>query len=185
MVWRKNPHHDSYRDPQGGFTRENPAGGVRTPKSPKGGLKNHKVPKGGAWKRLIINMKELDKNMYFGAKPGVMDLAKSFRNSMTYYESLLWEKLNGKKICGVRFRRQHPINFFIADFYSHEVRLVVEVDGEIHTGKIDYDDGRSAEMEKFGIKVIRFTNFEIENNIVEVIYRIETIVNERLKNPQW
>ena len=130
-------------------------------------------------------MKELDKNMYFGAKPGVMDLAKSFRNNLTYYENLLWEKLNGKKICGVRFRRQHPINFFIADFYCHEVRLVVEVDGVIHTHKIDYDDGRSAELEKFGIKVIRFTNSEVENSISKVVNRIETIVNERIKSPPW
>jgi very-short-patch-repair endonuclease len=130
-------------------------------------------------------MKELDKNMYFRAKPDIMETAKLLRNDMTYHEKLLWEKLKGKQICGVRFRRQHPINFFIADFYCHEVMLVVEVDGEIHYDKIDYDDGRSAEMEKFGIKVIRFTNIEIENRIEEVINRIETTVKERLKSPPW
>jgi very-short-patch-repair endonuclease len=58
--------------------------------------------------------------------------------------------------------------------------LVVEVDGEIHNDQIDHDYGRSAEMEKYGIKVIRFTNFEVENNIKKVIKRIETIVNERI-----
>ncbi len=130
-------------------------------------------------------MKELDKNMYFRAKPGVLELAKSLRNTMTYHEKLLWEKLKGKQICGVRFRRQHAIDFYIVDFYCHQAMLVVEVDGEIHFDRINYDDGRSAEMEKFGIKVIRFTNFEVENNIEKVIKRIEAIVNERIKSPTW
>src|ERR1035437_62202 len=127
-------------------------------------------------------MKELDKNMCFGAKHDVMELAKSLRNTLTYLERLLREKLKGKQICGLRFRRQHPISFFIVDFYCHEARLVIEVDGEIHIDKIDYDDGRSAEMEKFGIKVIRFTNLEVENIIENVIRRIEAIVNERIKS---
>jgi very-short-patch-repair endonuclease len=130
-------------------------------------------------------MKELDKNMYFRAKPGLMDLAKMLRNNMTFHEKLLWEKLKGKQICGVRFRRQHPINFFVADFYCHEVKLVVEVDGEIHKDKIDYDDGRSAEMEKFGIEVIRFTNYEVENSMEKVTDKIEMTVNERLKSHPW
>jgi very-short-patch-repair endonuclease len=128
-------------------------------------------------------MRELDKNMYFGANPDVMELAKSLRNTMTYHESFLWEKLKGKQIYGVRFRRQHAIDFYIVDFYCQEARLVIEVDGEIHNDRIEYDDGRSAEMEKFGIKVIRFTNFEVENNIGKVIKRIETIVKERIESP--
>ena len=123
--------------------------------------------------------------MYFGAKPDVMELAKSLRNAMTYHEKLLWEKLKGKQVCGVRFRRQYAISFFIVDFYCHDAMLVVEVDDEIHSCKGDYDDGRSAEMEKFGIKVIRFTNFEVENSIEKVIMRIETTVIERIKSPSW
>lgn len=119
--------------------------------------------------------------MYFGAKPDLGELAKSLRNAMTYHESLLWEKLKGKQICGVRFRRQHPIYFYIVDFYCHEAMLVVEVDSEIHYDRIDYDNGRSAEMEKLGIKVIRFTNLDVENNINKVIMKIETIVKERTK----
>ena len=123
--------------------------------------------------------------MYFGAKPGILELARSLRNTMTYHETLLWEKLKRKQICGVRFRRQHPISFFIADFYCHEARLVVEIDGEIHNQQIEYDDGRSAEMEKFFIKIIRFTNYEVENKIDEVIEKITNIVNQRLKSPPW
>ena len=104
---------------------------------------------------------------------------------MTTCEKLLWERLKLKQICGLRFRRQHPIIFFIADFYCHEARLVIEIDGEIHTQRREYDDGRSAEMEKYFIKVIRFTNSEVENNIDNVIRVIEAEVNNRSQSPPW
>ena len=104
---------------------------------------------------------------------------------MTTHEKLLWERLKLKQICGVRFRRQHPIDFFIADFYCHEARLVVEIDGEIHNHQREYDDGRSAEMERYFIKVIRFTNSEIEKNIKDVVKRIENEVTGRMESPPW
>jgi very-short-patch-repair endonuclease len=75
--------------------------------------------------------------------------------------------------------------FFIADFYCHEAKLVVEVDGEIHNENSDYDDGRSAEMENFGIIVLRVTNAEVETSLEKVINNIRTIVNGRLKSPPW
>jgi very-short-patch-repair endonuclease len=65
------------------------------------------------------------------------------------------------------------------------VKLVVEVDGEIHKDKKEYDDGRTAEMERFGIQVIRFTIEEIKNQIDEVIRKIECTINERINNPSW
>jgi len=128
-------------------------------------------------------MEELDKTMYFRAKPDTLEAAGMLRNNMTNYEKLIWERLKGKQICGLRFRRQHPVDIFIVDFYCHEVRLVVEIDGEIHEQQEEYDDGRSAEMEKFGIRVIRFTNSEVENNIEGVINKIKKVVNERIKSP--
>jgi very-short-patch-repair endonuclease len=97
----------------------------------------------------------------------------------------LWERIKQKQICGVRFRRQHPIDFFIVDFYCHEARLVVEVDGEIHTQQKESDDGRTAEMEKYLIKVIRFQNSEVENDIENVIYKIKDEVEKRIKSPPW
>jgi very-short-patch-repair endonuclease len=125
-------------------------------------------------------MKELDKRMYFRAKPGTLETARILRKRMTNCEILLWEKLRGKQILGLRFRSQHPIDIFIADFYCHEARLVVEIDGEIHEGQIEYDDGREVEIEKYGIKVIRFTNDEVINNRDNVVNKIKTIVKERI-----
>ncbi|MDP4222873.1 MAG: endonuclease domain-containing protein [Bacteroidota bacterium] len=130
-------------------------------------------------------MKELEKYMYFKAKAETLGTARLLRKNLTYYEKLIWEKLKGKQIPGYRFRRQHPIDFFIVDFYCHEVMLVVELDGEIHNHTQEYDDGRSAEMEKYGIKVIRFTNKEVEENIESVIKRIKKEVLDRLKSPPW
>jgi len=130
-------------------------------------------------------MIELEKAMYYGAKTETFAAAKILRDNMTTHEKMLWKRLRSKQICGLRFRRQHPISFFIADFYCHEARLVIEIDGEIHDQKKDYDDGRSAEMEKFYIKVIRFTNSEVENNIEEVLRRTENEVKCRIQSPPW
>jgi very-short-patch-repair endonuclease len=141
------------------------------------------TPQGGLIVRDNYHMEELDKTMYFNATPEKMEIAKYLRNNMTHSEKLLWDKLKGKQICGLRFRRQHPIDLFIVDFYCHQVRLVIEVDGEIHDQQAEYDDGRSAEMEKFGIKILRFKNFEVENVIERVISEIESTVKERLKSP--
>jgi very-short-patch-repair endonuclease len=128
-------------------------------------------------------MIELEKTMYFNAKPDILEAARILRKNMTSSEKLLWEQLKGKRILGLRFRRQHPIDIFIADFYCHEVRLVVEIDGEIHNQQKEYDDGREAEMEKYNIKTVRFMNHEVENNIEEVISKIKNLVNGRLQSP--
>lgn len=119
--------------------------------------------------------------MYFNANPATFQKARHLRNNMTFHEKILWERLKGKKICGLRFRRQHPVDFFIADFYCHEARLVIEIDGEIHNKQKDYDQGRSAEMEKYGILVLRFSNFDIEEKIEEVIKEIEKTAMNRIE----
>jgi very-short-patch-repair endonuclease len=128
---------------------------------------------------------ELKKTMYFRANRNTLDTAKMLRKHTTNAEKLLWEKLKGKQICNLRFRRQHPIEFYIADFYCHNARLVIELDGAIHKQQIEYDDGRSAEFEKYGIKVIRFKNSQVENDINSVVSEITELVNERLRNPSW
>lgn len=128
-------------------------------------------------------MKELDKTMYFNSTPNIMGNARRLRKNMTHNEKLLWERLNGKQIYGQRFRRQHPIDIFIADLYCHEVRLVVEIDGEIHDQTEEYYDGRSAEMEKSGIKIIRFKNKDVEEGIEKVVTEIKSAVKKRLESP--
>ncbi len=127
-------------------------------------------------------MEELDKLMYYGAKPLIFERANALRSKMTPAEQLLWEKIKGKQICGVRFRRQHPIDIFIVDFYCHAALLVIELDGKIHLQQKEYDEGRTAEIEKLDIEVFRFTNQEVESNIERVIELITNKVEYRLKN---
>jgi very-short-patch-repair endonuclease len=128
-------------------------------------------------------MEEIEKPMYYGAKPEVFELARMLRKRMTHPEELLWQRVKHNQIGGLRFRRQHPISFFIADFYCHEARLVIEIDGGIHKGKHEFDDNRSAEMERYQIKVIRFKNDEVENHLDEVLKIIENEVRIRIQSP--
>ena len=115
--------------------------------------------------------------MFYNAKPHIFEKAKVLRDNMTPAELILWEHLKGKQMLGLRFRPQHPIDIFIADFYCHPVRLVIEVDGGIHktTDRKAYDIGREAELNEWGIHVIRFTNDEIEHNLEFVIGQINSV----------
>jgi very-short-patch-repair endonuclease len=110
-------------------------------------------------------------DMYYGATEEIQERAKCLRKSETSVEKMLWRRLKNKRFKGYKFRRQHPISQFIADFYCHELKLVIEVDGEIHRKKDqnEYDENRMAEMERFSISTIRFTNKEIEQDIVRVL----------------
>jgi len=110
-------------------------------------------------------------DMYYGATEEIQERAKLLRKTETNAESLLWKYLRNKRFKNLKFRRQHPISKFIADFYCHEIKLVVEVDGEIHLKEEnkEYDENRTAEMERFELKIVRFTNDEIENNISLVL----------------
>ncbi|MDX8337735.1 endonuclease domain-containing protein [Draconibacterium sp. IB214405] len=110
-------------------------------------------------------------SMFYGAKAHIFEKAKLLRNNMTVAELLLWEQLKGKKVLGLRFRQQHPIDIFIADFYCHPIKLVIEVDGGIHKSRDqkEYDIGRTGELNYWDIEVVRFTNEEIEKDITRVI----------------
>ncbi|MEZ5104570.1 MAG: endonuclease domain-containing protein [Draconibacterium sp.] len=121
-------------------------------------------------------------SMFYNAKPHIFEKAKMLRKNMTKAEEILWNQLRRKKLLGLRFRPQHPIDIFIADFYCHPVKLVIEVDGGIHKSseQKEYDLGREGELENWGIGVIRFTNREIENNIKQVLKRTVQICEERL-----
>ena len=121
-------------------------------------------------------------SMFYGAKPHIFEKAKYLRKNMTQAELQLWEQLKGKKLLGLWFRAQHPIDIFIADFYCHPIKLVIEVDGGIHKNKDqkEYDIGREAEINDWGIEIVRFTNEEIDNNMTHVINTIEGICKKRL-----
>ncbi len=120
------------------------------------------------------------RDMFYGADATTLRAAGMLRKNMTLAEIILWKKLKDRRIFKVKFRRQHPINFFIVDFYCHEYKLVIETDGDIHNDieKAEYDIGRTAELERYGIKVIRFTNEQVIHNLDLVIIEISNVISE-------
>jgi len=108
--------------------------------------------------------------------------ARDLRKNQTPAEVKMWEKLRNRKLRGIKFLRQHPIlvnqydgknSFYIADFYCSEKKLVVEIDGLIHTLQIDYDKARDIIMNELGLSVLRITNDEVENSVYEVLNKIK------------
>jgi very-short-patch-repair endonuclease len=120
-------------------------------------------------------------SMFFGAKPDIFDKATILRANQTEAEKLLWAKLKDRSLFKQKFRRQHPIDIFIVDFYCHPIRLVIEVDGGYHlnSDQKEYDIGRSAELENWELKIRRFTNDEILQNLDNVVERIQHEVEQR------
>lgn len=115
-----------------------------------------------------------DESMYKGAKPDLFKKAKLLRENMTESETKLWKLLRKKDALGYRFRRQHPFGHYILDFYNHELKLCIEIDGGYHQS-VD-QKVRDKERDKFtdfnDVAVLRFTNNEVNNDIEKVLEKI-------------
>ncbi|MDD5769957.1 MAG: endonuclease domain-containing protein [Candidatus Gracilibacteria bacterium] len=96
---------------------------------------------------------------------------KTLRTNQTKPEEIFWNKVRNKQFHGLKFRRQHSIGRYILDFYCSELKLCIEIDGDNHfeSEGIEYDNIRTEFVETVGIKVIRFTNKEIMENIEGVL----------------
>jgi very-short-patch-repair endonuclease len=100
--------------------------------------------------------------------------AKELRHEMTPSEKMLWKEIHANKL-GVHFRRQQIIAGFIVDFYCHKAALVVEVDGDIHDLQREEDAQREGVLSEMGLKIVRFRNDEILNNLLIVVKRIKEL----------
>jgi very-short-patch-repair endonuclease len=91
----------------------------------------------------------------------------------------MWDKLKDKQYKGYKFRRQHPIHKFIVDFYCHELKLIIEIDGKYHESEEQKNrDLNRTELLKFqGLSEIRFTNEEVMNDIGSVLKKLEEQIN--------
>jgi very-short-patch-repair endonuclease len=123
---------------------------------------------------MVYKSKSIERTMFYGAKADTFRFAEQMRKNMTAAEQLLWENLKQNKLLGFRFKPQHPVKKFIADFYCHKAKLVVEIDGDIHnTDSIkEHDKNRSYELENLELKVIRFSNYEVINRTTWVLEQI-------------
>ncbi len=114
-------------------------------------------------------------NLFYNSSKLQIEFAGTLRKTMTNSEKKLWQHLRNKKIKGFHFRRQHAMGQFVADFYCHKAKLLIEVDGEIHNTILNknYDKTRDKIIKEQGITVMRFSNNEILNSIDRVIEKVK------------
>lgn len=132
---------------------------------------------------MIYIRRTREYSLHLGANNDQIKKAKSFRHEMTEAERILWNEIKSRKLNGLKFRRQHPIHYYIADFYCHEKKLIIEVDGGVHESEETriHDGNRTAEFEKLGIRVLRFTNEKILHSLNEVTDTIREATADRLE----
>ena len=110
-------------------------------------------------------------------------ICRELRRNSTEAEKIFWETVRDKKFCGKKFYRQYPIyhditgreTFFVADFYCHQEKLVIEIDGKYHQYRLREDKERSRILNFLGLKVIRFSNEEITNDLNNALVKMEKL----------
>ena len=117
-------------------------------------------------------------NSIRGTTPEIERRAIEMRRRMTPAELKLWVAIKSQKFSGMRFRAQHPVGVWILDFYCPALKLVIELDGNSHDSKVEYDAIRTANLEAHGYRVIRFKNEEVFNDLSSVLARMRLIVQE-------
>ena len=122
---------------------------------------------------MLYNGQVIDTPQY------VIDIARELRQNLTQSEKLLWEKIRNKQLDGYRFRCQHPVYRYVLDFYCHEAMLAVEIDGDVHEKREEYDQYRGELLQHIGIRTLRFTNKEVISNVEEILNTIHSILESR------
>ena len=102
---------------------------------------------------------------------------KELRNHATEAEKILWSCLK-KSTLGYKFIRQYSVEGYVVDFYCPKGKLAIEVDGAVHRnlGQKIYDQYRTELLNAWGIKLIRFWNWEVKNNLSQVLHKIELVL---------
>ena len=105
--------------------------------------------------------------------------ARELRQVETETEKIMWESLRGKRLNGLKFRRQHPYEHYVLDFFCVEHQLVVELDGSVHdvSDQAAYDEERTGFLNEHGLRVIRFRNEEVKKNLPSVLQKIIEITS--------
>jgi very-short-patch-repair endonuclease len=111
-------------------------------------------------------------NRIRGTTPEIIAAARRLRQNLTPAEQKLWQALQNRQIGGLRFRCQHPVSSFILDFYCPERHLAIELDGEIHEHRQDYDYERTAQLNYLGYRVLRFHNEAVMTDLENVLRQI-------------
>lgn len=103
--------------------------------------------------------------------------ARELRKNSTLSEILLWNQIK-RKALGVEFHRQVPILNYIVDFYSHEIKLAIEMDGNSHNHKQHYDNKRQYELEKYGVTFLRISDIDIKQRMFSALLVLKDKIDE-------
>ena len=101
--------------------------------------------------------------------------ARDLRTNMILAELKLWAELRARQIGGVKFRRQHVIKLYIVDFYSPQMKLIIEVDGDTHSDQPEQDADRTRFLEHRGYRIVRFTNSEIYQDLAQIVEYLRSL----------
>ena len=126
----------------------------------------------------LLKLFIMERKMFFDAYPQIFANAKYLRAHMTKAELLLWDQIKNNKL-GFKFRRQHPMLYYIVDFYCFPLKLVIELDGTIHNFRKAEDLERTKAIEEAGNRVIRFSNEIVINDMENVLKQIREIIEEQ------
>ncbi|MFA5130355.1 MAG: endonuclease domain-containing protein [Patescibacteria group bacterium] len=107
------------------------------------------------------------------------DRARDMRKNMTHAECLFWSSVKNKQFHGLKFLRQKPLLGYIVDFYCAELKLVIEIDGSVHNTSKEYDMNRTNDLQLFGIRIIRYTNNQIEFDIKSVLNHLTDAIKNK------
>jgi very-short-patch-repair endonuclease len=121
-----------------------------------------------------------NRNLHLDANRKLYQYARDLRGSQTLPEDILWQYLRSRRLDGLKFRRQHPLVEYVADFYCHEKKLVIELDGAVHDTEVnkDYDEARTNWLADLDVTVIRFRNKDVLHNLESVITAIRNCIKE-------
>ena len=110
---------------------------------------------------------------------GLVETARKLRKRQTPAELVMWELLRDRRYMNLKFRRQHQFGHYIADFYCHEQKLVIELDGPVHAGRDrkKHDQRRDAYLVSMGLTVLRFKNEDFLASPENVLQRIARALN--------
>ena len=119
-------------------------------------------------------------------KKELRNKARILRNKMTKAEIILWSRIRSRQLYGYKFRRQQAILDYIVDFYCHDLKLIIEVDGDIHSLPeiVESDKHRDKILKNNSYHIIHFSNHEIETNLNHSLSKIKSFISEILSPSQ-
>jgi len=110
----------------------------------------------------------------------LLALTRQMRREPTVSENAIWQSVRGRKLCGVKFRRQQIIGPFVVDFFAPSHRLVVEIDGQIHREREERDAARELFLRDCGLRVLRFAANDVERNLDSVLAAVASAMSSPL-----